>query len=240
MSRPFHSFGRQSQASFTSGVSKNRTTSTIPATTIRPCCATQRLKFEKPEEVIGGLKGFLANGRLTRGGLHETASDCGLVLLANITLDSHQNPIIDPLVKELPEFLQETAFLDRLRALIPGWRVRKLSGECFATGVGLKSDFFGDALLALRNDLEHDQYCQRRIELVGKQVYKRNEDSVRATASGLMKIMFPHGEISDGEFESYCVRPAARLRQNIWAQLQSLDAEYCQYEADIEYEIVPD
>ena len=122
----------------------------------------QTLKFEKPQEIIGGLKGFLANGLLTRGGLHQTASDCGLVLLANIALDAQQNPIMDPLVKELPDFLQETAFLDRMRALIPGWRIRKLSGACFANGMGLKSDFFGDALLALRNELEYDQMVARR------------------------------------------------------------------------------
>ena len=77
----------------------------------------QTLKFEKPEEIVGGLKGYLANGRLTRGGMHETASDCSLVMLANIMLDSQQQPLIEPLVKELPGFLQETAFLDRIRAL---------------------------------------------------------------------------------------------------------------------------
>ena len=200
----------------------------------------QKLKFEKPEQIIGGLKGYLANGRLTRGGLHETASDCGLIMLANITLDNHQRPIMDPLVKELPEFLQETAFLDRIKALIPGWKVRKLSGDCFAHGIGLKSDFFGDALLALRDDLEADQRCERRIELIGKRIYKRNEDSVRSVASGLMKIMFPHGELSNAEFEVFCVRPAISLRSNIWRQLQALDAEYRQYEAQIEYEILPD
>ena len=200
----------------------------------------QTLKFEKPEEIIGGLKGFLANGRLTRGGLHETASDCGLVLLANITLDSQQRPIMEPLVRELPEFLQETAFLDRIRALIPGWKIRKLSGECFAQGAGLKSDFFGDALYALRDDLEHDQRIARRVELIGSKVYKRNEDSVRAIATGLMKILFPHGEVTDMELDRYCVRPAQRLRQYIWEQLQNLDAEYRQYESEIRYEILPE
>jgi len=197
----------------------------------------QTLKFEKPEEIIGGLKGFLANGRLTRGGLHETASDCGLVLLANITLDSQQRPIMEPLVRELPEFLQETAFLDRIRALIPGWKIRKLSGECFAQGAGLKSDFFGDALYALRDDLEHDQRIARRVQLIGSKVYKRNEDSVRSIATGLMKILFPHGELTDMELDRYCVRPAQRLRQYIWEQLQNLDAEYRQYESEIRYEI---
>lgn len=198
----------------------------------------QTLKFEKPEEIIGGLKGFLANGRLTRGGLHETASDCGLVLLANIALDSQQKPLHDLLVRELPPFLQETAFLDRMRALIPGWEIRKLSGECFARGVGLKSDFFGDALLALRNDLEHDQRASRQIELIGSRVYKRNEDAVHAIASGMLKILFPHGEVSRTEFEQYCVKPARNLRQRIWDQLQNLDAEYRQYESVIRYQVL--
>ena len=55
-----------------------------------------------------------------------------------------------------------------------------------------------------------------------------------------MKILFPHGEVTDLEFEMYCVRPATRLRQHIWSQLQTLDAEYRQYGSDIEYEILPD
>jgi len=200
----------------------------------------QTLKFEKPHEIIGGLKGFLANGRLTRGGLHETASDCGLVLLANIKLDSQQRPITSPLVKELPDFLREPAFLDRIRGLLPGWRIRKLSSECFAAGIGLKSDFLGDALLALREDLVFDEWSGRTVQLVGEKRYKRNEDAVQAMASGLMKLLFPHGEVSREDFEHYCVRPAQMLRQFIWEELQTLDAEYRQYESDIRYEILWD
>ncbi|NPV84915.1 MAG: BREX system Lon protease-like protein BrxL [Anaerolineae bacterium] len=198
----------------------------------------QTLKFERPQEIIGGLKGFLANGRLTRGGLYETSSDCSLVMLANILLDNEQQPIISPLVKELPEFMQETAFLDRLRGILPGWKIRKLSGDSFAQGVGLKSDFFGDALLALREDLTADQYVAHRIQLQGKKLYKRNEDAVRMIASGLMKLQFPHGELSDDEFERYCIRPAIQLRQLVWEQLYTLDAEYRQYDEEITYKII--
>ncbi len=200
----------------------------------------QTLKFEKPQEIIGGLKGFLANGRLTRGGLHETASDCGLVLLANIKLDSQQQPITSPLVKELPDFLREPAFLDRIRGLLPGWRIRKLSSECFAAGIGLKSDFLGDPLLALREDLAFDEWCGRTVQLVGEKRYKRNEDAVQAIASGLVKLLFPHSQVSREDFEHYCVRPAQMLRQFIWEELQTLDAEYRQYESDIRYEILWD
>ena len=199
----------------------------------------QTLKFEKPEEIVGGLKGYLANGRLTRGGLHEIASDCGLVLLANISLDEAQRPIADPLVRELPSFLQETAFLDRIKGLIPGWEIRKLSGASFASAVGLKSDFFGDALIALRNDLTADQTCAQRVHLTGERIYRRNEEAVRGLASGLAKILFPHNEFTTGDFYRHCVKPAAKLRQLIWDQLYSLDAEYRQFEREIRCEVSP-
>ncbi len=193
----------------------------------------QTLKFEKPEEIVGGLKGFLANGRLTRGGLYETSSPASLVMLANIVLDNEQRPINTPLVKELPEFLQETAFLDRLRGIIPGWKVRKLSSDSFAQGMGLKSDFFGDALLALREDVTANQYVQRAVSLAGEKRYKRNEDAVRLIASGLMKLQFPNGIITPEEFEIYCLKPAIELRQLVWDQLYVLDAEYRQYDEEI-------
>ncbi len=197
----------------------------------------QTLKFDRPEEIIGGLKGYLANGRITRAGLYETSSDCGLVLLANITLDAQQQPAVDPLVRELPEFMQETAFLDRLKGIIPGWQLPKLSNRSFAAGLGLKSDFFGDTLIALRDDLSADQYCVRRIVLKGSNPYRRNEEAIAAGASGLSKILFPDGKMSDQEFWQCCVRPAMRLRQLIWDQLYQLDAEYRQYEQVLECDL---
>lgn len=199
----------------------------------------QTLRFDQPGEIIGGLKGFMANNRLTRGGRNETPSDAGLVLLANILLDSRQQPVLEPVVQELPAFLRETAFLDRLRALIPGWKIRKLGGNSFARSVGLKSDFFGDALVTLRDDLEIDQQAARRIRLTGNNPYKRNEDAVRMIASGMMKLLFPHGEVTDEQFDYYCARPARMLRQNVWDQLQMLDGEYRQFDSQIRYEIIP-
>lgn len=198
----------------------------------------QTLKFQNPEEIIGGLKGYLANGRLTRGGLFETASDCGLVLLANILLDERQRPLGDLVVQGLPDFLQETAFLDRLRGIIPGWKTQKLGAGSFATSVGLKADFFGDALLALRDDLVADQYVKQHVQLVGDHPYKRNEEAVHAIASGLMKILFPDGQVSEGDFKMNCLRPAIEMRQLIWEQLYALDAEYRQWEPEIRCEFV--
>lgn len=200
----------------------------------------QKLKFEKPEEIIGSLKGFLANGRLTRGGLHEMASDCGLVMLANISLDERQQPINELLVKELPPFMQETAFIDRIKGLVPGWELPKLANKNFAASNGLKSDFFGDALIELRSDLQADQICAMRIRLKGDKPYRRNEEAIQSIASGLLKILFPDGRASDEEFQRYCVYPAKRLRQRIWDQLYQLDGEYRQYAHDLDCEVIPE
>lgn len=197
----------------------------------------QTLKFQNPDEVIGGLKGYLANAKITRGGLHEVGSECGLVLLANILLDERQQPVRSLLVEELPQFLQETAFLDRIRGIIPGWKAAKLSGTSFANNIGLKSDFFGDALLALRTDLSLDQYVRKRVRFPAARSYTRNEESVRSMASGLMKIQFPDGKVSDLDFQYYCLNPAIEYRQLIWEQLYRMDAEYRQYERDLHYEL---
>ncbi len=197
----------------------------------------QTLKFQNPDEIIGGLKGYLANAKITRGGLHEVGSGCGLVLLANILLDERQRPVRPFLVDELPPFLRETAFLDRIRGIIPGWKAAKLSGVSFANRVGLKSDFFGDALLALRSDLTLDQYVKKRVRFIGTRSYTRNEDSVRSMASGLMKIQFPDGNVSDLDFQVHCLTPAVEYRQLIWDQLYRMDAEYRQYDQDLQYEL---
>lgn len=175
---------------------------------------------------------------MTRGGLHETASDCGLVLLANIQLDHNQMPTTFPLVSELPGFLQETAFLDRIKGIIPGWEIPKLSNDSFAKSLGLKADFFGDALISMREDFIHDQLASQKIKFLGDKVYKRNADAVTAIASGMMKILFPNAELSNVEFERYCVKPAKRLRQLVWDQLQALDSEYRQYASSILVEVI--
>ena len=193
----------------------------------------QTLKFEKPGEIVGGLKGYLANDRITRGGKYEMASDCGLVLLANISLDDQQRPLLDPVVQELPAFMQETAFIDRFKGMIPGWDIRKLGSDCFATGLGFKADFFGDTLIALRNDLTPDHACARAIALRSRKVYGRNEKAIQAIASGMQKLLFPHGEFTNAEFYQNCLMPAIRLRQLIWDQLYSLDSEYRQFEHEL-------
>ena len=66
------------------------------------------------------------------------------------------------------------------------------------------------------------------------------EEAIRAIASGMMKILFPHGEVSDFDFRKYCVDPAIVLRQLVWEQLYMLDAEYRQYGQWLDYKLAPE
>jgi ATP-dependent Lon protease len=141
-------------------------------------------------------------------------------------------------VTELPVFLRETAFLDRIRGIVPGWEIRKLGPDRFAQTVGLKADFFGDALVSLRDDLVHDQYVGRHVTLTGERSCKRNLDSVQILAAGLLKILFPHGEVTEDEFREWCVEPAVRLRQTVWSQLYRLDAEFQQWDETWDAQVI--
>ncbi len=190
----------------------------------------QTLKFESPAEIVGGLKGYMANGRVTRGGLHEFASDCSFVMLANITLDSQSNPKNDPITQELPAFLQETAFMERIKGIIPGWQIPKLEQNSFALGFGLKADYFGDILVSLRDQHSaSDTYCARNIDL-GDRAYHRNREAVMTLASGYMKLLFPHKEPSQAEFYTHCLSPAIKLRQGVWKLLYDQGGEYKKFD----------
>jgi ATP-dependent Lon protease len=197
----------------------------------------QNLRFTDAPAIISGLKSYLANGTITRGGQNQVKSTCGLVLLANITLDAEQKPMFDPIVKELPEYLHETAFLDRLRGIIPGWELPKLSNRSLAQGMGLKADYFGDVLLTLREDISADQNVARRVSMTGNSVYRRNEEALQSIASGMMKLLFPHGEVTDEEFCRHCLAPAKKLRQLVWDQMRQLDGEYRQYDSQLSYRL---
>lgn len=196
----------------------------------------QYIKFVEPENIISNLKTYLANGRITRGGLADIPSDCGMVLLANISLDRDQKPLNELVITELPKFMHETAFLDRFRGIIPGWKVPKFSQNCIATGVGLKADFFSDTLTAMRFETQYDEWVKNR--LVFEPMTIRDENAIVANASGLLKILYPDLKVSRDAFYNFCVLPAVEMRQIVRNQLWQLDEEFHKYDKDLKVSIV--
>ena len=195
----------------------------------------QKIKFDEPENIIANLKTYLANGRITRGGIADIAGDCGLVMLANIALDKNQNPLNDLIIAELPVFMRETAFLDRFRGIIPGWKIPKFSQNSIATSVGLKADFFSDTLTAMRYETQYAEWVKSRVVFDPMPI--RDENAIVSNAAGLLKILYPDLQISRDAFYNFCVRPALEMRQNVRNQLWQLDEEFHKYPKELIVEI---
>jgi ATP-dependent Lon protease len=188
----------------------------------------QSLVFTNPEEVIGSLKTYLASNKYNRSGFADISSDCSLVLLANIELDANLRPRNEHnLLANLPPFLSETAFLDRFAGISPGWEIPKFRGDMIAYQVGLKMDFFGEVLLAMRQDNRYMNYVQEHIQFDDK-VTIRDQNAIYKSASGFLKILHPHLELTLPDFENDCLKPALKMRQAIRTIMYNLDDEFRQ------------
>ena len=188
----------------------------------------QSLNFNNPDEIIGPLKNYLASGRYNRSGFADISSDCSLVMLGNIELSEQQQPRNpNNLIADLPKFFAETAFLDRLVGVIPGWQIPKFTRDMKATQVGLKMDFFGEALLAFRRDNRYRHYAENHTHF--EQVTIRDQEAILKSASGFLKILYPHLDLTLADYERDCLKPAVELRQAIRTMLYHFDDEFKQY-----------
>lgn len=185
----------------------------------------QSLSFSNPGEIIGVLKDYLESGSFARGGVQKVEASAGLMILANIPLDEQKRPRHDNLFRELPEFLSETALIDRIHGILPGWDLPRIEQSFIATGVGFKADFFGDVLHHLRTRAGYEQIVQQRSVVTGTND-RRDLTAITRLAAGYCKLLFPHGELSDEDFKAYCLQPAISLRQRVRDQLAILDPEY--------------
>ncbi|NJL05927.1 MAG: BREX system Lon protease-like protein BrxL [Chloroflexaceae bacterium] len=191
----------------------------------------QTLSFDNPGEIIGVFKDYLESGSFARGGTQKIETTAGIVLLANIPLDEDKRPVREDWFADLPPFLRETAFIDRLHGIVPGWELPRIQQTSIATGIGFKADYFGDVLHHLRARAGYAQIAQQYSTLTGTND-RRDMTAIVRVATGYCKLLFPHGTLSRADFVTYCLRPAIRLRQHVRNQLALLDAEYPRMKID--------
>ncbi|MEI7768850.1 MAG: BREX system Lon protease-like protein BrxL [Chloroflexales bacterium] len=185
----------------------------------------QSISFDNPGEIIGVLKDYLESGSFARGGTQKIESSAGLMLLANIPLDEYRRPRHENLFAELPDFLSETAFIDRIHGILPGWELPRIEESFIGRGIGFKADYFGDVLHHLRSRAGYEQIVQRYNTITGT-ADRRDMIAITRLAAGFCKLLFPHGQVTASDFASYCLTPAVQLRQRVRDQLALLDPEY--------------
>ena len=168
------------------------------------------------------MKNYMANKSFSRG--EETlGAEASMVFVGNT---QHTVPYMlkhTSLFDELPKKFNDSAFLDRLHFYIPGWEVDIIRGEMFSSGYGFVVDYLAEILRSLRNHDFSDRY--KALFTLSSDISTRDRDSINKTFSGLMKIIFPHGESQPDEVEEI-LRFAIEGRKRVKDQLHRLDSTY--------------
>jgi len=65
----------------------------------------------------------------------SATSEASFVMLANIPIGTDGRPLLDNYFNALPHFLQETAFIDRIHGLLPGWEIPHIEKQMIGNGI---------------------------------------------------------------------------------------------------------
>ncbi len=187
----------------------------------------QKIHTDAAGEAMAALKMYLESGRYRRLTGDLGTAEAGFTMLGNITLGGDRMPLYesDGIFKELPNALQESAFIDRIHGLIEGWFMPRVSRKTPSSSVGFKGDFFSEVMHRLRTETRFASYVSQNLELMQCDDMRDNK-AIRRLAEGYLKLIFPDLNVSQDEFISYCVNPAVRMRQQIRDELSKIDQEY--------------
>jgi len=167
------------------------------------------------------MKGYMESGEFSRG-KEPIRADGGVVMVGNFDVDVEHQQRIGHLFGPLPaEMRDDTAFMDRLHAFIPGWDFPKLNKSYFTTHFGLVSDFLAECWTRLR-DISRISQVLPRVDYGGA-LSGRDTTAVNKTVNGLLKLMQPNPEepISD-ELLEWAIKIALEYRRRVKEQQKSI------------------
>jgi ATP-dependent Lon protease len=194
----------------------------------------QSIQGDSTGELVAGLKVYLESGRFSRSNT-EASAEAGFVMLGNITLDENHKPVYsdEGIFNEIPNFLRDTAFIDRIHGIISGWLMPRISKDTPSQSLGFKGDFFSEVLHNLRSEPQYTDYVNLNMRLIDCNDLRDRKAIVRL-ATAYLKVLFPDLQVSDSEFIKYCVQPAVDLRQQVRDELHKMDKEYAKVYISVE------
>jgi len=178
--------------------------------------------FTDPRAFVSIMQGYMQDAKFSRG-KKEILAFASLVFAGNIDVQGNlPHEKYYHLFEPLPDFLQVIAFLDRIHAYLPGWKIPKLSPQSYSRDYGFITDYFCEIMHELRR-IDLIGSLRSRFELAdfGKTsqgISGRDQRAVMKNASGLLKILYPDGSVSDEELEEL-MSLSCELRQRVREQL---------------------
>ncbi|RLG51696.1 MAG: BREX system Lon protease-like protein BrxL [Thermoproteota archaeon] len=182
-----------------------------------------KIRFINAAEMMGKLKHFMASGEYERG-KRKGSSGCSLAFLGNVDV-SGERPIED-FTYVLPEDMRDVAFIDRLHGFIPGWEIPKVGkAEVYLSRYyGFATDYFSEIMHQLRKKHEFIAHITNNVEL--QNVDRRDQIGIERIASGLLKLLTPHGEFTNEDL---------KLAMDIAIEYRQRIADWLHYMAPGEY-----
>ena len=173
----------------------------------------------KDKDGIQIMKDYMASGSFARGKEEKSAS-ASIVFVGNI------NQSVDVLLKTshlfdpFPEAMAyDSAFFDRMHFYLPGWEIPKMRPEFFTDNFGLISDYLAEYLKEMRKRTFGDVID--KYFKFGNNLNQRDVIAVRKTFSGMMKLLYPHGECNKEEVEEI-LRYSLVGRRRVKEQLKKI------------------
>lgn len=173
----------------------------------------------KDKDGIQIMKDYMASGSFARGKEEKTAS-ASMVFVGNI------NQSVDSLIKTshlfapFPEAMaNDTAFFDRMHYYLPGWEIPKMRPEFFTDKYGFIVDYLAEFFREMRKRSFSDA-IDKYFKL-GNNLNQRDVIAVRKTVSGLIKLLYPHGEYTRENVEEI-LKYALEGRRRVKEQLKKI------------------
>lgn len=172
-----------------------------------------------PKEVITTMKTFCESGTFQRG-QEAVAGDASIALFGNTNQPVDVMVQTGHLFAPMPDIIRDDmAFIDRLHFYLPGWEIPKMRNDLFTDHYGFVVDYLAEALREMRKH-NFTEVIDRYFSL-GAHLNARDRKAVRKTVSGLMKILFPHGEVSQDELAEI-LELALEGRRRVKEQLKKM------------------
>ncbi len=172
----------------------------------------------KDKDGIQIMKDYMASGSFSRG-RDSIEAKASMVFVGNINQSVETLVKTSHLLAPFPPEMIDSAFFDRFHAYIPGWEIPKMRPEFFTDRFGLITDYLAEYMRDMRKQTFSDAID--KFFKLGNNLNQRDVIGVRRTTSGLLKLLFPHGEY-DKEDVRVCLTYALEVRRRVKEQLKKI------------------
>lgn len=173
----------------------------------------------KDKDGIQIMKDYMASGSFARGKEEKNAS-AAMVFVGNI------NQSVDTLIKTShlfapfpEEMANDSAFFDRMHYYLPGWEIPKMRPDLITEKYGFIVDYIAEFFREMRKRTFSDA-IDRYFKL-GNNLNQRDTNAIRKTVSGMLKLLYPHGEFTKEEV-SEVLEYALEGRRRVKEQLKKI------------------